>query len=198
MLPGFRRNALLTLIRVFDLAAVCVVFLVSLAISSGSLTWPGFEEVLIMRIKVANFLLFVGYIALCSVIFSACGFYRSHRLSHWHQRLSEILFAVSFITAVLLVLRWTRPLAFATNEFLLMFWLLAFCTLAPSHEIARRLVYLARLRGRNLRNVIIVGEGSYATALAARVGQEASLGYRILRIIDARELTANGRIVGDI
>ncbi len=197
MLPSSRRNALMTLSRVFDLAAVCAVFLITLAISSGSFTWPGLAEVLIIRIKVANLLLFMGYIVLCSGIFSACGFYRSHRLSHWNQRLSEVLFAVTVITGALLVLRWILSLVFATHEFLLVFWLLSFCTLVLPREIARRLMHLARLRGRNLRNIIIVGEGPDATVLADRVRQEASLGYRILRIVDARELTANGRVAGD-
>jgi FlaA1/EpsC-like NDP-sugar epimerase len=197
MFTTFRRHALITLLRIFDLAAVCVVFLASMAMSSGSLTWPGFEQVLVMRIKVANFLLFTGYIAFCSAIFSACGFYRSHRLSHWHQRLSEILLAVTAITGVLLLLRWTLALAFATNEFLIVYWLSTFGTLMLTHEIARRLVYLARLRGRNLRHVIIVGERPDATALAERVRQEASLGYRILRIIDTGELTENGRLGSD-
>jgi FlaA1/EpsC-like NDP-sugar epimerase len=187
----------MTLRRAFDLAIVCVVFLGTLAISSGSLTWPGLAEVLIIRIKIANFLFFVGYIAYCSAIFSACGFYRSHRLSHWNQRLYEILFAVISITGMLLVLRWPFTLGFATNEFLLVFLLLTFSTLVLSRGIAWELLHLARLRGRNLRNVIIVGEEPYATALADRVRQEASLGYRILRIIDAREIAENGRIAGE-
>jgi FlaA1/EpsC-like NDP-sugar epimerase len=188
----------MTLIRVFDLAAVCAVFLVSMAMSSGALTWPGFEQVLVIRIKVANFLLFAGYIALCAVVFSACGLYRSHRLSHWHQRCSEIFLAMACLTGVLPVLRWTRPLAFATNEFLIVYWLFTVGTLTLSHEIARRLVYLARSRGRNLRHVIIIGERSDATALAESVRQEASLGYRILRIIDTGELTENGRFGSDL
>jgi FlaA1/EpsC-like NDP-sugar epimerase len=99
---------------------------------------------------------------------------------------------------MLLVLRWPLSLAFATNEFLLVFWFITCCALMLSHEIVRPLMYLARIRGRNMRNVIIVGEGPDATALIDRLRQEASLGYRILRIIDARELTANGRIAGDI
>jgi FlaA1/EpsC-like NDP-sugar epimerase len=198
MLPSFRRNVLMPLNRAFDLAAVCMVFLASLAISSGSLSWPGLAEVLVIRIKVANLFLFGGYLILCSAVFSLCGFYRSHRLSHWSQRLSEILFAMTFVTGVFLPLRGTLTLAFATNEFLLVFWLLTFSTLVLSRGIARRLLQLARLRGRNLRNVVIIGEGPYATALADRIRQEANLGYRILRVIDAGELTANGRSAGDI
>ena len=198
MPTDFRRNVLMTMARVGDLTVVCVVFLATLAISAGSYSWPGLAEVLIIRIKIGNLLLFMAYIVLCSGIFSACGFYRSHRLSRWQQRLAEIVFAVTIITGVLLVLGWTLPLVFATNEFLLVFWLSSFCALVLPREIIRRLMYLARSRGRNLRNIVIVGEGPEAYVLADRVRLEASLGYRILRIIDARELTANGRIASDI
>ena len=36
------------------------------------------------------------------------------------------------------------------------------------------------------------------TALASRIRQESSLGYRVIRIIDVGEMTENGRNVGDI
>lgn len=100
--------------------------------------------------------------------------------------------------AVPLALRWPLALSFATNEFLILFWLLAFCALMLSRDIARRLLHLARLRERNLRNVIIIGEEPYATALADRVTQEAYLGYRIIRIIDGRGFAENGRMAADI
>jgi FlaA1/EpsC-like NDP-sugar epimerase len=185
------------MIRVLDLAAVCVTFLVALAISSGSLTWPSFVYVLAIRIKVANLLLFMGYIALCSAVFSACGLYRSHRLSCWNQRLYEILLIVTSLIGVLLVLRMPLNLAFATNTFLLLFWLLTLSTLWLLHEFALQLLQRARVRGRNLRNVIIVGEGAEITDLVNRIRQEASLGYRVLRTIDARELMKNDQIARD-
>ena len=134
---------------------------------------------------------------LCSAVFSACGLYRSHRLSHWKQRLYEIFLAVTLITGAFLVLKQLihprirhqciPPVVLAPT----------FCSLVLSHEIALRLLHLARLRGRNLRNVIIVGEGPDAAALADRVSQETSLGYRVLRIIDAREMAEDGWIAGD-
>jgi FlaA1/EpsC-like NDP-sugar epimerase len=186
------------MVKAFDLTAICATALAALAISSGSSTWLNLGYLLVIRIKVANLLLFVGYLALCSAVFSACGLYRSHRLAPWNRRLYEILLAVTLLTGVLLVLRWPLHLTFATDEFLLWFWALTLCTLFLSREIVRLLLHLARIRGRNLRNVIIVGEGSDATALANRVRQEASLGYRVVRIIDARGITENGRMAGDI
>jgi FlaA1/EpsC-like NDP-sugar epimerase len=193
----FRLRASITLSRVFDLGFVSGCFLISMAISSSSLTWPGLAEVLVIRIKVVNFVVFVGYLGLCSGVFSACGLYRSHRLSQVTQRLSEICLAVTFITGALLVLKPIFELTFATPGFLLLFWALSFCTLTLSHELALWLLHRARLHGRNLRHVIIVGEGAHATALADRVSQEGSLGYHVLRIIDARGITEDGYVAGN-
>jgi FlaA1/EpsC-like NDP-sugar epimerase len=196
MLHSFTHNTMTT-IKVFDLAAVCVSFLVSFAITSGSFTWPDFADVLVIKIKIVNLVLFVGYLLLCSGVFSVCGFYRSHRLSHWHQRLSEILLAVTFVTGVLLVLKWLFRVSLATHEFLLLYWFLTFCELLLYHEVVQWLLHLARLRGRTLHNVIIIGEGPDAAALADRVQQETNLGYQVLRIIDVKETMENARIAAD-
>ena len=187
-----RIRVLMALIRVFDLIIVCACFLASMAFSAGSLTWPSLAEVLVIRIKVGNIVLFVGYLALCSAILAACALYRSHRLSQAKQRLYEIFLAVNCITGVLLLLKPVFFLAFATTEFFCWFWILPFGSLLFSHEIALYVLHLARLYGRNLRNVIIVGEGPEATALANRVSQEVSLGYRVLRTIDARGTPEDG------
>jgi FlaA1/EpsC-like NDP-sugar epimerase len=195
---GFQQHTLMKTARLIDLCLVSMVFFVAIALSSGSLTWPSLTQLLVIRIKLANLFLFVGYIVLCSAVFLACGFYRSHRLSRWQERLSEVFFAVTVITGVLWLLKWPLALDFATVPFLLLFWLLAFCTLIVVHEILLGLLHLARRRGRNLRNLIIIGEGAEARALASQIAQEASLGYRVLRIIDAGEMTENGRTISDI
>jgi FlaA1/EpsC-like NDP-sugar epimerase len=195
---GFQQHTLLKTARLFDLAIVCMTFLVALAVSSDSLTWPSLAQVLVIRVKVANLFLFLGYIMLCSAVFVACGFYRSHRLSRWRERLSEVFLAVTAITGVLWPLRWPLALDFATGSFLLLYWLLAFCTLSVVHEILLGLLHLARRHGRNLRNIVIIGEGREARALANQIRLESSLGYRVLRIIDAGEMTEDGRTISDI
>jgi FlaA1/EpsC-like NDP-sugar epimerase len=197
MPPDLRRDVLMTMARVLDLTGVCVSFVVSLAISSGSSTWPDLADVLVMRIKVVNLVLFAGYLVLCSAVFSACGVYRSHRLSHWRQRLYEMGLAVTLVTVAFLVLKQLFHISFAINEFLPLFWCFTLCALLLSHELALRLMRVARLRGRNLRNVVIVGEGPDVIALADRISQDTSFGYRILRIIDAREMGENGRVAAD-
>jgi FlaA1/EpsC-like NDP-sugar epimerase len=186
MSPGFQRIVVLRVARLFDLAAVSLTFLAALAIVSGSFTWPSFAEVLVLRIKIVNIFVFGGYLALCSLIFSGCGFYLSHRLSPWGRRIRETLLATTLITAVLLVL--PLRMQFATEIFFIAFWLLTFTALILTRLIEQHLLYFARLHGRNLRSIVIVGEGSEATTLADRIENEPTLGYRVVRIIDAKEV----------
>src|SRR5438552_7218549 len=100
MLADLRREMLVRMMRLLDLAALCTAFLAALAMSSGSFSWTSFSQILIIRIALSNLLLFAGYLALCSAVFSACGFYSSHRLSHSFRRLNEILLAVTVITGI--------------------------------------------------------------------------------------------------
>jgi hypothetical protein len=85
------------------------------------------------------------------------------------------------------VLRWPFGLEFAINDFLVVFWLLTCASFVLFHGIGQQLLYCFRLRGRNLRNIVIVGEGHNATALAERIEKETSLGYRVVRVINAAE-----------
>jgi FlaA1/EpsC-like NDP-sugar epimerase len=184
MSPTFRRILLQRAARVVDLTLVSITFLAAFAVSSGSFTWPSLAEVLVVRIKVVNILLFGGYLALCSALFSSCGFYLSHRLSGWSRRVREIFVATTLITGVILVFQ----MALATNEFLILFWLFTFVLLMLGRAVGHAVLYFARSRGRNLRNIVIVGKGKDATALAERIEKETTLGYRVVRVIKAEEV----------
>jgi FlaA1/EpsC-like NDP-sugar epimerase len=196
--PDPRRRYLMTTVKVFDLTALCVIFFVSFAISSGSFTWPDLAEVLVIRIKVANLVLFAGYVALCFAVFSACGLYRSHRLSSWKQRFSEIVLATTLVAVAFLVTQQLFDISFATRTFLPLFWVLTLGALLLSHEGMLRLLQRVRLHGRNLRNVIIIGEEPDIMVLASRLRQEAGLGYRVLRIIDANGIGEDGRVASSL
>jgi FlaA1/EpsC-like NDP-sugar epimerase len=54
--------------------------------------------------------------------------------------------------------------------------------------LGQQVLYLMRQNRRNLRSIVVVGEGSDAAALAERVEKESALGYRVVRIIDAKEI----------
>jgi FlaA1/EpsC-like NDP-sugar epimerase len=186
MSNNFQRLALLRAIKLFDLAVVTLTFVAAFAIANDTFTWPRFAEVLALRIKVANFVIFAGYLIFCSLVFSACGLYRSHRLSHWTRWNREILWATTVITVVLVIL--PLRMDFATKYFYLFFWLLTVGLLSASRLVGQYMSHLVRSRGRNLRNIVIIGEGSDATALAERIEKETALGYHVVRVIKTKEV----------
>lgn len=181
----FRRIILQRAARLFDLVIVSLTFVAAVAISSHYFTWPTLTEFLLLRIKVLNILVYCAYLAVCSAIFSFCGFYLSHRLSRWTKQAREILVATTLITAALLLL--PRQMDFATKEFLLVFWFINFSVLALARLVGYHLIYYLRSRGKNLRNLVIVGEGPGAIALAKRIEHETALGYRVLRVINTKD-----------
>ncbi|MFB3903577.1 MAG: hypothetical protein ACE15E_08995 [Acidobacteriota bacterium] len=180
-------------LRTLDLGLMGVILLASVAISSGSVALPSLAYLLVIRIKVVNLFLLIGYLALCSSILSLSGFYRSHRFSSFQQRLHEVLLASTLMTLALLVLRWPFRLDFASNIFLIVYWGLTFLILGATREIAQRLLYVIRSRGRNLRNVVIVAAGDDLGALAAYVAGDPGLGYRVVGTIDAKEIDEDER-----
>ena len=188
MSPNFRRVIIQRSAKLLDLGMMGASFLAALAIASGADTVLSFAEVLAIRIQIFNLIFFVAFLLVCATTFASCGFYVSHRLSHWRRRVREIFMAVTFITGLLLVLRSPFEFHFASTRFLIAFWLLNFGSLLGTRIIGQQLLYLMRLRGRNLRSIVIVGEGPDAAALAERVEKEPALGYRVVRIIDAREI----------
>ena len=182
---SYQRIAFLRAIRSFDIAMVTFTFVAAFAVSSGSFSWPSLTAVLLVRIKIVNIIVFAGYLAVCSAIFSSCGFYLSHRLGSWTRQVREVLMATTLITGVLVVLPFR--MALVTTEFLILFWLLTFVVLAAARAIGFASLYFARAHGKNLRNVVVVGEGKAAMALANRIEKDTSLGYRVVQVINAEE-----------
>jgi FlaA1/EpsC-like NDP-sugar epimerase len=187
MSTNFRRIALQRAARLFDLAVVSLTFNAAFAITSSSLTWPSFSEVLLVRIKLVNILLFGAYLLSCSAVFSMCGFYLSHRLSRWHRQAREIVVAVTLITTSILLLKWPFHFEFATNQFLLWYWVLTVAIFMLVRMVGRQVLNFCRMHGKNLRTIVIVGQSSEVSALASRIETETSLGYRVVRIIDVKE-----------
>ena len=187
MSPTFRRSVLQRAVKITDLAAITAVFFIAFAIASGSLTLLSFTELLAIRIKLSNLLYFAGYVGVCALTFTSCGLYVSHRLSGLGRHLREIITGITFITTVLLLLRQPLEFTFASNYFLIVFWVLSLAALTLPRVIGYQLLHRARAHGRNLRRVVIVGEGSNGRALAKRLENEVALGYKVVQIIDATE-----------
>jgi exopolysaccharide biosynthesis polyprenyl glycosylphosphotransferase len=179
-----RRKILLKGLKAGDLIVMAGSFLFTaflLNVESESVT---FGQLLSMRVKVQNVLVMLGFAAIWYGIFSAFGLYESKRFS---MRGKEILDLVK-ATAVGAVFVWLASMAFTirlvTPAFVLLFWAIVTIAAALSRLLLRYLLVQFRLKGRNLRNMIIVGTNARAISFAKRVEKRPELGYRILGFVD--------------
>jgi exopolysaccharide biosynthesis polyprenyl glycosylphosphotransferase len=183
MIP-IRREFLLNALKLFDLALMVGSFLLTTLLilrKSGAMPFSDFFS---MRIKVGNFVLFFGLLVLWHVIFSSFGLYNSRRMSGRRRDAIEAFKATTGGTLLI----WVAALAFRIRmispSFLLVFWATATAVAVTQRLLLRSVLERIRLRGRNLRNTLIVGTNSRALDFASQIEGSPELGYRILGFVD--------------
>lgn len=149
------------------------------------------------RIKLANALLGVFMASVWYLIFNLQGIYRSHRFSTFREELFEIGRAVLLATATLL------GVAHVGNWPTITLWTatcvgLIACLLIGAMRLLLRLnLRRLRLRGHNIKKLLIVGGGPRARWFANEVSERSDLGYRIIGYVDD-ETNFNGHGVKGI
>ena len=144
------------------------------------------------RIKIANALLGAAMLLVWYVVFNLQGIYRSHRLSRFTEELKEIGRAVFLASLMLLTVaqvgRWqTITLRTAASV-----GLIGLVLIVGMRLLLRLNLRHWRLRGHNLKTLLIVGGGPRARWFANEVTRRSDLGYRIIGYVDD-ETNFNGR-----
>jgi exopolysaccharide biosynthesis polyprenyl glycosylphosphotransferase len=179
-----RRQLLHKLWQLFDLGVVGAAALIA-SITSISRMHFAIERTLALRLKVSNVVLVIAFLAACHVILRSQGLYESRRLSN---RRAEIRDAWLGITLCALLLGATT-VAFkvelaSTRSFFVTFWLSATAMMLGSRVLLRIALAQVRRRGRNLRQVLIIGTNNRAAQAAIKVERKPELGYRLLGFAD--------------
>ena len=143
-----------------------------------------FEEFLSMRIKVQNFVFFLGFLVVWRFIFSGFGTYGSRRLYSRVKESLDLLKATSLGTLVLFSAALLFHLTMITPMFLLIFWAANSSICILSRLFLRRFLEWLRVRGRNLRFMLIVGTNERAIRFAKKIESQPELGYRILGFVE--------------
>jgi FlaA1/EpsC-like NDP-sugar epimerase len=134
-----------------------------------------FGDFLAMRIKVQNFVLFIGLIFGWQFIFSAFGLYHSKRLSGRKKEIIDLLKATTLSALLLYLSAWLFNMSLITPFFLFIFWASSSMICISSRYILRRFLEWLRLKGRNLRFVLIVGTNERARDLPRESRQSRNL-----------------------
>jgi exopolysaccharide biosynthesis polyprenyl glycosylphosphotransferase len=179
----FRRQVLLNSMKLFDLVAVIFAFGVASIVVSQQAT-VSLTEFFAMRVKVQNFLVFTVLLLVWHQIFALFGMYASRRLAGRWDETVDVLKATTVGTLVILSARLLMRVDLVTPSFLAVFWFASTAITVAGRLLMRTVLRSARLRGRNLRDMLIVGTNPRAVQFARKVRDNQLLGYRVIGFVD--------------
>lgn len=178
-----RRKLLLNLLKVFDLGLMVFAFgFATLVVSHESLS--SLEQVLAMRVKIQNFIIFSGLLFCWHMIFNMCAMYASHRLSSRRDEILDLGKAITAGTALIYLGHLAFHISLITPKFLAAFWSAGVLAAVVSRLALRLFLAQVRLHGRNLRDMLIVGTNARGLQFANKIKANPALGYRIVGFVD--------------
>ena len=179
-----RRRLLLDAFRVADLCVMTAAFGLALIVSAGAASPNNPAAFLAVRIKLSNALLFMGFALLWHVIFRAQGLYRSRRIGLLVSEWWDIAKAVALGTLILAGLAVVLRLVAVDRRFLAVLFVAGLVGTVLTRSALRLVLGEVRRKGRNLRNLVIVGCGPRGARLGAEIWKRPELGYLLLGYID--------------
>jgi exopolysaccharide biosynthesis polyprenyl glycosylphosphotransferase len=183
-MQALRRRLLLDAFRVADLCVMTAAFGLALIVSAGVASPNNPAEFLAVRIKLSNTLLFMGFAVLWHVIFRAHGLYRSRRIGLLVSEWWDIAKAVAMGTLILAGLAVVLRLVAVDRRFLAVLFVAGLVGTVLTRSALRLVLGEVRRKGRNLRNLVIVGCGPRGARLGTEIWKRPELGYLLLGYID--------------
>ena len=186
-----RRQMLLTGLGFGDVAVV----LGCLALALTATTGMPLTGLLARSLSLGEFLLLALYLVYWHVALAAAGLYGSYRLASASRELRDVAFAAALASAPVPLIGALLGYQRIGMAFAVTLWALSVAALASGRRLARAVGALVRRAGRNLRDVVVAGEGQAAHDAARDLAGRSDLGYRIVEVIDAagRGETAEAR-----
>lgn len=189
-----RRRFLISLVELADLAIIFLAFVMTLALTGGTLGISGARDLLETPMTLGNFLVPGLMLMLWHLVLTACGLYGSYRLAPAGRELRDLALAVTLGVAPLYMLSAALPLAHIDLAFVVLLATLTFTALTAERQVLRAMGRVVRRLGRNLRDVAVVGDGESAQQTADLLAQQPELGCRVAGVIEcsAGEVTEAG------
>jgi exopolysaccharide biosynthesis polyprenyl glycosylphosphotransferase len=179
-----KRRLLFDAFRVADVLVMAVAFATALLVTAEEASPQNPAEFLAVRIRVSNALLFLGFLLAWHLVFRLRGLYRSRRIGLLVSEWWDVAKAVALGTLLLSGLAMLLRLQAVDRGFLLVFFVLSLAGTLITRSLLRMVLGQVRRRGRNLRNLVIVGCGPRGARIGAEIWKRPELGYLLLGYID--------------
>jgi exopolysaccharide biosynthesis polyprenyl glycosylphosphotransferase len=191
---ALRRQILFNAFKLLDLAGVLLWFLLAAAAEAYEMGVVSLADFLAMRFKIQNFAIFVGFLFAWHAILRSFGLYQSKRLASRRRELLDVVKAATLGTMVIVAAGMMFRIHMVNPVFISVFWVGVTMTMVLSRILLRMLLAQLRKRGRNLRNVVVVGTNSRALAFARKLESRLELGYRVVGFVDEDARAHSGEV----
>lgn len=178
-----RRKILITLLKFFDLTVMVASFSLA-ALPMLNRSGLSFSEFFSMRIKLQNFLLFLGLLFVWHIILASFSLYESRRLVPRESEILDTLKAISLCTFAVVAARMLFHIVMVDLPFLVVLWSASSTLVISSRLAIRFFLNNIRKRGHNLRHVLIVGSNPRAVQFVQRIESRPELGIRVIGFAD--------------
>ena len=176
-------HALSNLLELIDLIVMSAAFVLAAIITFPHLNGVSYSDLFAMRIKLQNFVLFAGFIALWHTLFSAFGLYAPDRISRiGAMEALDIAKAGACGTIGIALIT-----AFVHIDLVTVAWLPAFWLIVTGMSILSRVAIRAFARHcmrNDASHVVIVGTNARAVALAKRIEANPDASYHLVGFVD--------------
>jgi exopolysaccharide biosynthesis polyprenyl glycosylphosphotransferase len=183
-MSNYYRQALIMGMKICDQLILLFCFFMALAAVSQDIEAIRFVEFLTLRIKLVNFVLYLGFAFFWYLNFLLFGLYHSRRFASWRSDLTDIVNATSLGVLALFAISFLFHISLATPAFLFLLWLYT-TTLTFTTRLTLRLA-LERIRrwGVHVNNILIIGTNPRAVKFAGTLENKLEMGYRVVGFAD--------------
>jgi len=196
-----KRQMLMELLQLFDIIVIGTVFILAMALTTEKVDLRTMLSLVDMRISLPNILFLAIYSAICHLIFRTHGMYDSHRLTGFYSEIITILKVCSFCTVVLFVGNIIYEIRIVNLKFINYYLVMLIVFFILNRLILRFLLGVLRIKGRNLRKVLIVGKNHRSEKYARKIITGKKLGYMFggyVDLMEKRDTNDNSHIVCDL
>ena len=183
-MTSLRRRFLLDCVKFSDMAVMASAVAAALFVS-GQLTHSGsLAEFFAVRVKLVNIGFVIGFALFWHLIFRFFDLYRTRRIgvlaSDWWGILKAVSLGTIILSGLAPILRFTA----VNREFVFTFFFVTLVGTILSRTVLKILLGGARLHGRSLRNLVIVGCGPRGAEFGKKIRSRPDFGYLLLGYID--------------
>ena len=179
-----KRSALLQLYKFIDLSLLVCAFAVCSIFFSYQSQTLSFSQLLSIRISLGNLIFFASLMYVSHIIFSRIGSYHSKRFVRFKTETTDTVTATTIISLLIFAISIIFKIGIINYEFIILFWILSSLLAVSFRATLKFCLRWMRLRGRNLRHMLIIGTNSRAIQFAKEIEESPELGYRIAGFAD--------------